>query len=134
MALDVVATPTLAVPNEPTDVSQANPAAQIHWAVTGYEADASTAIAIKAAVTGSYHYLTHVIIVCVDDDALPQLQDNAGTPNLLFGPVCGQATGGTVINHRFRRPLKMDVSTALAVKAAAAGIFSVYVEGFTATS
>jgi len=83
-------------------------------------------------VAGKSHYITHVIIVCVDDDALPRLQDE--DDNLLFGPICGQATGGTVVNHRFRRPIKMVAAKDLEVKAAAAGIFSIYVEGFTASS
>lgn len=120
MALDVVANPTLV---KKTDLGVT------HWAVTGYEADASTAIAIKAAVTGKSHYITHVIICCVDDDAAPRLQDE--DDNLLFGPVAGVAAGGPVINHHFERPIKMVAAKALEVKAAAAGIFSVYVEGYT---
>ena len=123
MALDVDANLTLGGTSPPPGA--------VFWAFTGYEADASTEIAIKAAVAGKSHYITHVIMCCIDDDAAPRLQDE--DDNLLFGPVPGLAAGiHCVIDHHFERPIKMVAAKALEAKAAAAGLFSLYVEGYTA--
>ena len=130
--MDTQGAPTLAEPWEPTDVSQGMPPGQVHWAITGYEADASANVEIKAAESGKHHYITHVTLAVIDDDAGPLLQDEDDT--LLFGPVAGQENGGVVVSHRFRRPIKLDEGKALEASALAAGIFSIYVEGFTASS
>jgi hypothetical protein len=120
MALDASATPTIVAPS-----GRAN-----NWAVTGYDTDVSTAIEIKAAPgAGISHYITGVIITSDDDDANPQLQDGDGT--LLFGPFMSNANGILQVAWQFKCPLKVTTNKAIALKAAAAGNVSIYVEGFT---
>ena len=122
MALDVVATPTLEL-NEPLQ--------KVPFLITGYEADASTAIEILAAPgVGKAIRITRAVIVNIDDDAAVRLQDE--DDNLLVGPVAGVAAGGPGINVPFAKPIKMVANKALEVKAAAGGIFSLIVEGYVA--
>ena len=122
MALDTVATPTI-VPNQPF-------LGKINFAVTGADTDASTAIDIVAAPgAGKSLYITEVIITSNDADANPQLQD--GDATLLFGPFY-PSTSGIVVHKRFPNPLKVTANKSIALKAAAGGNVSVYVEGFTA--
>lgn len=100
------------------------------WAITGYTADAQTAIEIKAAPgAGRSLYLTAILITCNDADANPQLQD--GDATLLFGPVF-PSTSGIVVPMRFPDPIKLATNKALQLKAAAGGNVSVWVEGYTA--
>ncbi len=122
MALDASATPTR---------TEGAFSGKSYWAITGVDADASTAIDIVAAPgAGKSLYITGVIITSDDDDAHPQLQD--GDATLLFGPFCSNANGILQITWKFCQPIKVTANKSLAVKAAAAGNVSVYVEGYTA--
>jgi hypothetical protein len=122
MALDTVATPTIVADNPFNE--------KVYWAVTGLDADASTAIDIVAAPgVGKSLYITGVLITSIDADAFPRLQD--GDATLLFGPFYS-ATTCPVIPWKFEHPLKVTANKSIALKAAAAGNVSVYVEGFTA--
>jgi hypothetical protein len=121
MALDTVATPTR--------IEADTFYGQDLWTVTGVDSDASTAIDIKAAVTGKSHYITGVILTSDDDDVYPQLQDGDGT--LLFGPFCSNANGVLQIAWKFDKPIKVTAAKSIALKAAAGGNVSVYIEGFT---
>lgn len=123
MALDHITTPTI--------VDEIPFKGRVLWAINGDEADASTAIAIKAAPgAGKSLYITSVLITCDDDDADPVLQDE--DDNLLFGPFYAKAAGPIVIDKEFRWPIKLVTNKALELKAAAAGSISVWVEGATA--
>jgi hypothetical protein len=122
MALDTVATPTI--------VNEGSFNEKVYWAVTGIDADASTAIDIvDAPGVGKSLYITGVIITSPDADAFPRLQD--GDATLLFGPFFS-TTSCPVVMWQFRNPLKVTANKSIALKAAAAGNVSVYVEGFTA--
>ncbi len=123
MALDAISTPTIvnAIPFE----------GKVLWALNGNEADASTAIEIKAAPgVGKALYITSVLITCDDDDADPVLQDE--DDNLLFGPFYAKAAGPIVVAKEFSKPIKLVSNKALELKAAAAGTISIWVEGATA--
>lgn len=123
MALDAISTPTI--------VDEIPHRGRFLWAINGNEADAQTAIEIKAAPgTGKALYITSVLITCDDDDADPVLQDE--DDNLLFGPFYAKVAGPIVIAKEFSKPIKLVTNKALEVKAAAAGTFSVWVEGATA--
>ena len=123
MALDAISTPTIV-----EDIPFNN---RVRFAINGNEADASTAIAIKAAPgAGKAIYVTAVLITCDDDDADPVLQDEDG--NLLFGPFYAKVAGPIVIAKEFSKPIKLVSNKALEVKTAAAGTFSIWVEGATA--
>jgi hypothetical protein len=112
----------------PTIISQTGRNA---WAVTGYDTNASTAIAIKAAPGAGYSlYITGAILTSDDDDANPQLEDSDAT--LLFGPFMSNANGVLQVQWKFESPLKVTTNKGISLKAAAAGNVSVYVEGFTA--
>lgn len=101
-----------------------------NWIETGIEADASGAVEVKAAPgSGLSLYITHVIITSDDADAHPYLQDEDDT--LLFGPFVSSVEG-VVINHKFERPLKVVANKALELDAAAAGVITLYIEGYTA--
>lgn len=123
MALDAISTPTIVdvIPFE----------GKVLWALNGNEADASTAIEIKAAPgVGKALYITSVLITCDDDDADPVLQDE--DDNLLFGPFYAKAAGPIVVAKEFSKPIKLVSNKALELKAAAGGDISIWVEGATA--
>lgn len=126
MALDAISTPTIVetIPHR----------GRFYWAINGYDTDLSTAIEIKAAPgLNKSLYLIHVIITCNDADSYPWLQDE--DDNILFGrffPILGTAAGGFVLDHEFKKPLKVVTNKALELKAAAAGNVSIWIEGATA--
>ena len=123
MPLDAISTPTI--------VDEIPFKGRVLWAINGNEADASTAIAIKAAPgAGKSLYITAVLITCDDDDADPVLQDE--DDNLLFGPFYAKAAGPIVVPKEFSKPIKLVSNKALELKAAAGGSISVWVEGATA--
>jgi len=123
MALDAISTPTI--------VDEIPFKGRTIWSLNGNEADASTAIEIKAAPgAGKSLYITSVLITCDDDDADPVLQDE--DDNLLFGPFYAKAAGPIVVAKEFSKPIKLVTNKALELKAAAAGSISVWVEGATA--
>ncbi len=120
MALDAISTPTL--------VDEIPFNGKVLFAINGSEADAQTAIEIKAAPgTGKAIYITSVLITCDDDDADPVLQDE--DDNLLFGPFYAKAAGPIVVTKEFRHPIKLVTNKALELKAAGAGSISIWVEG-----
>jgi len=119
MALDAISTPTSveAVPHE----------SRVSFVINGNEADAGTAIEIKAAPgVGKALYITHIILGSDDADAHPHLQDE--DDNVLFGPLFSTVEG-PILSHKFERPLKVVTNKALELKAAAAGNVFIYVEG-----
>jgi len=123
MALDAISTPTI--------VDEIPFRERTLWAINGNEADASTAIEIKAAPgAGKALYITSVLITCDDDDADPVLQDE--DDNLLFGPFYAKVAGPIVVAKEFSKPIRLVANKALELKAAAAGTISVWVEGATA--
>lgn len=120
MALDAISTPTI--------VERIPFTSKVLWAINGNEADAQTAIEIKAAPgVGKALYITAVLITCDDDDADPVLQDE--DDNLLFGPFYAKAAGPIVVAKEFSKPIKLVTNKALELKAAGAGSISVWVEG-----
>jgi len=125
MALDITATPNI--------VEAGSFMGKTLWAFTGADTDVSTAIDIVAAPgAGLSLYITAVILTSNDVDSYPRLQDGDGT--LLFGPFYTALTSGTavVISKEFKNPIKVTANKSLALKTAAAGDVSVWVEGFTA--
>lgn len=125
MALDAISTPTI--------VEEIPYGSRTFWAINGNEADASTAIEIKAAPgAGKALFITSVLITCDDDDAAPVLQDE--DDNLLFGPFYAKAAGPIVIAKEFSKPIRLVTNKALELKAAAAGSISIWVEGATASA
>lgn len=101
----------------------------IPWAVNASEADASSAVEVKAA-PGSGHALclTYVAITCNDADAYPSLLDASST---LLGPFYSSDKGIVVILDLRKTPIILTANQALNLKGAAAGNISVYVEGYT---
>lgn len=128
MALDTYATPTI--------VNTGSFVGKTLWAFTGCDTDVSTAIdIISAPGAGKSLYITSVILTSNDADAYPQLQD--GDATLLFGPfytLLGTAAGAMVINKDFKNPIKVTANKSIALKAAASGDVSVWIEGFTAAT
>lgn len=123
MPLDAISTPTT--------VAAVPFMGRTDWTLNGNEADASTAIEIKAAPgAGKSLYIKSALITCDDDDAAPVLQDE--DDNLLFGPFYAKAAGPIVIDRKFDRPIKLVSNKALELKAANAGSISVFIEGATA--
>ena len=104
------------------------------WAFMGSHADAQTAADIVAAPTnGDSLYITHILLVCGNDqDAFPQIQDDAAT--VLFGPFPSVAATTTPIVYQkeFENPIKVTANKAIQLHCAAAGLVYVYMEGFTA--
>lgn len=123
MALDAISTPTIVekIPKE----------GRTWWAINGMEADASTAIEVKAApAAGFSHYITAIAITCDDDDCDPAVHDDAAA--VLFGPIFAKVAGPLSIVKEFSKPIKVASGKAIDVKAAAAGTFSIWIEGATA--
>ena len=121
MPLDVISTPTI--------VESIPFRGRFYWALNGTEADASTAIAIKAAPgAGKSLYITYVLLTSDDADANPYLQDE--DDNILFGPPF-TTVEGVVVDHEFTKPIKLITNKALELKATAGNV-SIYVEGATA--
>ena len=122
MALDAISTPTT--------VEEIPFKGRNFWTINGNEADASTAIEIKAAPgAGKSHYLTEIVLGSDDADAHPHLQDEDG--NVLFGPLLS-TTGGMHLVAVLKHPLKMVSNKALQIKGAADGNIFVFVQGATA--
>lgn len=128
MALDAISTPTI------SSVSYEDlPDNTDFWCINGNEADASTAIEIKAAPgAGKALYIDSIVLICDDDDAAPQLQDE--DDNIIFGPCYGKAAGPIVVIVPFRRSLVMTANKALELKAAAAGNIFIHIQGHTSNS
>jgi hypothetical protein len=126
MAIDASGTPTL-VTCLPTDA--------VISAISGYEADASTAVAVIAAPgAGKALYLLEAIITSNDDDAAPVLQDE--DDNYLFGPFYAMAAGPIVVHKKWEQPriLKLVTNKALEIKAGGAGSISLYLEYATGSA
>jgi len=124
MPLDAISTPTII---ENANIPFRN---RVLWCINGYEADATTAIEIKAAPgAGKCLYLTEVILGSDDADAHPHLQDE--DDNIVFGPLLS-ATGGMHLVGVLKHPIKMVANKALELKGAAAGNIFVFIQGATA--
>jgi hypothetical protein len=118
MALDAQSTPTI-VPI---------PKGGVYFCVNGNEADASTAVEIKAAPGAGYNiYITKIILNSDDADAHPHLQDEDDT--VLFGALNSAVESPTITRVAEGTAIKMTANKALELKAAAAGNVFVYVEG-----
>lgn len=118
MALDSSGTPTI-VDEVPFQGKQ-------YGSITGYEADASTAIELVAAPgVGKAIYVLSCAFTSNDANAYPQLQDE--DDNLIFGPVT-TSTSGIAVVKEFKRPRKLASNKALELKAAAGGDVTVDVE------
>ena len=119
MALDTISTPQLVeeIPFE----------SRVRFAINGNEADAGTAIEIKAAPgIGKALYITEIILGSDDADAHPHLQDE--DDNVLFGPLFSTVEG-PILHKVFSKPIKVVTNKALELKAAAAGNVFIWVEG-----
>jgi hypothetical protein len=122
MALDAISTPTI--------VDEVPFRGRTFWSVNGYEADATTAIEIKAAPgTGKALYITEIMFGSDDADAHPHLQDE--DDNIIFGPLLS-SVGGAHLPAVLRHPIKLATNKALELKAAAAGNIFIFIEGATA--
>jgi len=120
MALDAITTPTVVNPKTNGTL----------WAINGREADASTAIEIKATPGAGYSlHIEQVYMSCPDADAFPHLQDE--DDNVLFGPFYTTATDPRIVDITFKHPIKMVSNKALEIKAAAAGNIGLYIQGRT---
>jgi len=119
--------------SEPTLVHRGEiPTTAVPFAVNGTEADASTAVEVKPAPgAGKNLYITSVLLTSDDADANPQLQDNASTPALLFGPFHTTVEGVVVRKDFPNLVIKVATNQAIDLKAAAGGHVSVWVEGLS---
>ena len=118
MPLDTISTPTI--------VNEIPFSSRVLFAINGIEADASTAIEIKAAPgVGKSIYITSVLMTSDDADANPFLQDE--DDNVLFGPPF-TTVEGVVYGKDFKNPIKLATNKALELKATAGNV-SIWVEG-----
>jgi len=120
MALDASGTPQLV---------SSLPVSAVISAISGYEANASTAVEVVAAPGARKAiYLLEAILTCNDDDAAPVLQDE--DDNYLFGPFYAMAAGPLFIHKKWEQPriLKLVTNKALEIKAGGAGSISLYLE------
>lgn len=118
--------------SNPTLVDRgAIPTSAIPFATNGFEAAASTAQEVVAAPgAGKNHYITRIILQSEVADVDPQIQDNAGTPAVLFGPYYTTTTNG-LVNVSFPRPIKVATNLAIDLKTGGDGLVFVFIEGFS---
>lgn len=119
--------------SNPTLVDRsAVPTTAIPFATNGVEStDAQTAKEIVVAPgAGKNHYITRIVLQCETATTDPQIQDNAATPAVLFGPIYTNTSG---VSHyiSFPRPIKVAANQAIDLKAAGAGAVFVFIEGFS---
>ena len=118
--------------SNPTLVDRgAIPTTAIPFATNGVEADAQTAKEIVVAPGASKnHYITRIVLQSETTTVDPQIQDNTGTPNVLFGPIYTNTTS-VPINIDFPRPIKVATNKAIDLKAAGSGSVFVFIEGLS---
>lgn len=118
--------------SNPTLVDRgAIPTTAIPFATNGIEADAQTAKEVVVTPgTGKNHYITRIVLQCETAAVDPQIQDNAASPAVLFGPIY-TATSGVPIDISFPRPIKVAANKAIDLKAAGSGAVFVFIEGFS---
>ena len=107
------------------------PTTAIPFTTNGFEADAQTAKEVVVAPgAGKNHYITRIILQSEVAGVDPQIQDNAGTAAVLFGPYYTTTTNG-LVDVSFPRPIKVAANLAIDLKAGGAGLVFVFVEGFS---
>lgn len=90
-------------------------------------ADATAAAELQALSSGKSIYLTDIII-STDTAMNIKVQDSAGTPVVLIGPLYLPASG--TFSKTFDTPLKTTISKALNVIASVSGNISVTASGY----
>ncbi len=118
--------------SNPTLVDRgAIPTTAISFATNGVEDDAQTAKEIVVAPGASKnHYITRIVLQCETAAVDPQIQDNATSAAVLFGPIYTTANG-VPIDVNFPRPIKVAANKAIELKAAGAGAVFVFIEGLS---
>ena len=116
--------------SNPTLVDKgAIPTSAIPFATNGVEADATTAKEIVVAPgSGKNLYITRIVLQCETAAVDPQIQDNASSPAVLFGPIYTTTAGSPVVIS-FPRPMKVAANKAIDLKAAGSGSVFVFIEG-----
>jgi hypothetical protein len=100
-------------------------ASTFHATITS--ADASTAVQVLAGTSGKSIYLTDVVI-STDSALTLQLEDSAGTPNVLVEDLFMPAT--SVWSKTWSTPIPVIAGNDLNVLASGAGNISVTVTGY----
>ncbi len=101
------------------------------FATNGVEADAQTAKEIVVAPgVGKNHYITRIVLQSETAGVDPQIQDDATSPAVLFGPYYTTTTGAKV-EINYPRPIKVAANQAIDLKAAGAGDVFVFIEGLS---
>lgn len=108
------------------------------WYVSLQSADASGCEAIKAAVSGQYHYLTKLVI---RTDAAMDISVGSGgdggtaVTTVHIGPVPVDAASGIIVwKAPPKHGLKHTVSLSIAIDASASGTMWIEAYGYTARS
>lgn len=118
--------------SNPTLVDRGSiPTSAIPFATNGIEADAQTAKEVVTAPgTGKNHYITRIVLQSETGGVDPSIQDDAASPEVLFGPFYTTSLGlGVEISYP--RPIKVATNQAIDLKAAGAGSVLVFIEGFS---
>lgn len=119
--------------SEPTPVVSGSYMGRVEWIVNGIEADASTAKEVKPAPGAGYClYIEKIVLQCETAAVDPQLQDNATSAVVLFGPIYTTTTGCPCVVDFGDKPIRVAANKAIDLKAAGAGSVFVFVKGFTA--
>lgn len=94
-------------------------------------ADASSATQVKAKTADKKMYILSVVI-STDTEMSVQLQDDAGTPNVLMEQIYLAANGGMAMTFPDAAPLVVTTNQDLDVLASTSGNISVLVTGYLA--
>lgn len=111
------------------DAIASNKLDSTRFQVTITSADASSATQLKAGVSDKKIYILSVII-SVDTEMSVQLQDDAGTPNVLMEQIYMAANTTAGMAFHLQSPLVVDTDNDLDVITSAAGNISVTVTGY----
>ncbi len=119
--------------SEPTIVEDNISKGRTDWVVNGIDSDASTAVEVKPAPGANNHlYIKKIIMQCETVAVDPQIQDNATSPQVLFGPFYSTTSGVPVVMDYGKYALRVAANQAIDLKAAGAGDVFVQITGFTA--
>ncbi len=101
------------------------------FATNGIEADAQTAKEIVVAPgAGKNHYITRIILQSETGGVDPSIQDDAASPEVLYGPT-DSTSAGVKIETNYPRPIKVATNQAIDLKADGAGGIFVFIEGLS---
>jgi hypothetical protein len=103
------------------------------WFVNNVSADFSACEELKAAVSGSNHYITKLIITTASaiNVTIGAGETNSGVTATLIGPLYFTTGGPGIITLDFDYPIKVALSTSITVDASGAGATCILMQGFT---